>query len=59
MRYCMTLYLKIYQKYDISKLKHLYLLHKNRNFNFELFVLEMICKTTWNNYLKHTHSIDK
>ena len=28
MRYCMTLYLKRYQKYDESKLKHLDLLNK-------------------------------
>ena len=37
MRYCMTLYLKEYQKYDSSKLKRLDLLNKSRFFNFDLW----------------------
>ena len=35
-RYCMTLYLKGYQKYDKSKLKIQLLLSKFRLFNFDL-----------------------
>ena len=37
MRYCMTLYLKGHQKYDMSKLKNLNLLNKCWSFSFELF----------------------
>ena len=36
MRHCMTLYLKGYQNYDMSKLKHLNSLNKNSAFNFDL-----------------------
>ena len=36
MRYCMTLYLKGYQKYNRSKLKSLDLLYKSWSFNFDL-----------------------
>ena len=36
MRYCMTLYLKGYQKYDSLKLKVQLLLSKSRLFNFNL-----------------------
>ena len=34
--YCMTLYLKGYQKYDKSNLKHLNILSKSRTFNLDL-----------------------
>ena len=36
MRYCMTLYLNGYQKYDRSKLKVLFSLSELRSFNFDL-----------------------
>ena len=46
MRYCITLYLKIYQKYDKSKLKGLLLLSEFRSFNFDLsyFVIPFRCR---------------
>ena len=40
MRYCMTLSLKGYQKYDNSKLKVPFLLSKFRRFKFDLLYLQ-------------------
>ena len=39
MKYCMTLYLKRYQKYDRSKLKNLLLLSEFRSFNFDILYI--------------------
>ena len=53
MRYCITLYLKGYQKYDRSKLKHVDLLNKSWTFNFDLSfcipleILELLHLDEW------------
>ena len=51
MRYCVTLYLKGYEKYDRSKLKAQLLLSKFRPFNFELLYLLYLLRYKVTQYL--------